>query len=47
MTQGKITLVLTGPELEALRSLLDAYADGNTHDPDPDLDSLHDYLNDV
>ena len=47
MPEGKITLTVTGPELEALRSLLENYADGNVTDPDPDLDSLHDYLLDL
>lgn len=43
-----ITLKLTGPELEALRSALVNIFDGVMPDMnDPDLESVHDYLMDL
>jgi hypothetical protein len=42
-----IALTFTPEELEALRELLNAYADGYLPAPSTELDDLHDYLNDV
>jgi len=42
-----IALTFSPEELEALRELLNAYADGYLPEPTPVLDDLHDYLNDV